>query len=442
MVLNDNEMSISRNVGALVKHLGFMRATKEYRETRDHVQDFLEQRGKIGESAVNLGRNLKDSLKQLVIPNAMIFEQLGILCTAPIDGHDIHALRETLASVLEADGPVLVHVVTKKGHGYAPAEADPETFHGVPREGYELWFSLLDGELREAERDPDVVGITAAMKGGTGLTKLGEKFPDRCIDAGIAEENAVGMAAGLAFGGKKPVVAIYSTFMQRAIDQMILDNVLSCNDVVFALDRAGLVGDDGPTHHGVFDLVYARMMPGMRVFAPADEAELVHGLHTALALGGPFCLRYPRGAAEGVPLPDSPEVLEPGVARRLREGEDVAILALGRMVGHALAAADILAESGIEARVVDLRWAKPLDRKAIKNAAKTKLVVTVEEGVVTGGVGEGVLEILSEMGEATSTLVMGIPDRFVGQGKVDQLFKEIELDAEGIARRVKQKLQS
>ena len=455
IILNDNEMSISRNVGALVKHLGFMRATKEYRETRDHVQDFLEQRGKIGESAVNLGRNLKDSLKQLVIPNAMIFEQLGILCTAPIDGHDIHALRETLASVLEADGPVLVHVVTKKGHGYAPAEADPETFHGVgPYDiesgalkkktgGAPSWTSVFgEALLREAEQDPDVVGITAAMKGGTGLTKLGEKFPDRCIDAGIAEENAVGMAAGLAFGGKKPVVAIYSTFMQRAIDQMILDNVLSRNDVVFALDRAGLVGDDGPTHHGVFDLVYARMMPGMRVFAPADEAELVHGLHTALALGGPFCLRYPRGASEGVPLPDSPEVLEPGVARRLREGEDVAILALGRMAGHALAAADILAESGIEARVVDLRWAKPLDRKAIKNAAKTKLVVTVEEGVVTGGVGEGILEILSEMGEATPTLVMGIPDRFVGQGKVDQLFKEIELDAEGIARRIKQKLQS
>ena len=193
--------------------------------------------------------------------------------------------------------------------------------------------------------------------------------------------------------------------------------MLSRNDVVFALDRAGLVGDDGPTHHGVFDLVYARMMPGMRVFAPADEAELVHGLHTALALGGPFCLRYPRGAAEGVPLPDSPEVLEPGVARRLREGEDVAILALGRMAGHALAAADILAESGIEARVVDLRWAKPLDRKAIKNAAKTKLVVTVEEGVVTGGVGEGILEILSEMGEATPTLVHGHSGPFCRTGQ-------------------------
>ena len=453
IILNDNEMSISRNVGALMKHLGFIRATKEYRETRDHVQDFLEQHGKLGEGMVNFGRSMKDSLKQFVVPNAMIFEQLGIVCTAPIDGHNIHTLRETLSSVLRADGPVLVHVVTKKGHGYGPAEADPETFHGVgpydiptgkqlKKSGGAPSYTNVFGEalVREAEANPDVVGITAAMKGGTGLTKLGERFPDRCIDAGIAEENAVGMAAGLAVGGKKPVVAIYSTFMQRAIDQMIIDNAITNDDVVFCLDRAGLVGDDGPTHHGVFDLVYARMVPGMQVLAPSDEAELVNGLHTALALGGPFTIRYPRGAAEGVPLPDEPEVMEPGVARRVREGSDVAILAFGRMVGQAARAAELLAEDGIEARVVDMRWAKPLDRTAIKNAAQTKLVVTIEEGVVCGGAGEGVLEVLSELGLAASTLVLGIPDRFVGQGKVDLLFKEIGLDPEGIASRIREKL--
>ena len=210
--------------------------------------------------------------------------------------------------------------------------------------------------------------------------------------------------------------------------------------MVFCLDRAGLVGDDGPTHHGVFDLVYARMVPGMRVLAPSDEAELVNGLHTALALGGPFAIRYPRGAAEGVPLPDEPEVMEPGVARRVREGSDVAILAFGRMVGQAARAAELLAEDGIEARVVDMRWAKPLDRTAIKNAAQTKLVVTIEEGVVCGGAGEGVLEVLSELGLAAPTLVLGIPDRFVGQGKVDLLFKEIGLDPEGIASRIREKL--
>ncbi len=453
IILNDNEMSISRNVGALMKHLGFIRATKEYRETRDHVQDFLEQRGKLGEGMVNFGRSMKDSLKQFVVPNAMIFEQLGIVCTTPIDGHNIHTLRETLKSVLQADGPVLVHVVTKKGHGYGPAEADPETFHGVgPYDiptgkqlkksgGAPSYTSVFEDALvREAEANPDVVGITAAMKGGTGLTKLGERFPERCIDAGIAEENAVGMAAGLAVGGKKPVVAIYSTFMQRAIDQMIIDNAITDDDVVFCLDRAGLVGDDGPTHHGVFDLVYARMVPGMRVLAPSDEAELVNGLHTALALGGPFTIRYPRGAAEGVPLPEEPELMEPGVARRVREGSDVAILAFGRMVGQAARAAELLAEDGIEARVVDMRWAKPLDRTAIKNAAQTKLVVTVEEGVVSGGVGEGVLETLSELECSVPTLVLGIPDRFVGQGKVDMLFKEIGLDPEGIASRIREKL--
>ena len=453
IILNDNEMSISRNVGALMKHLGFIRATKEYRETRDHVQDFLEQHGKLGEGMVNFGRSMKDSLKQFVVPNAMIFEQLGIVCTAPIDGHNIHTLRETLSSVLRADGPVLVHVVTKKGHGYGPAEADPETFHGVgpydiptgkqlKKSGGAPSYTNVFGEalVREAEANPDVVGITAAMKGGTGLTKLGERFPDRCIDAGIAEENAVGMAAGLAVGGKKPVVAIYSTFMQRAIDQMIIDNAITNDNVVFCLDRAGLVGDDGPTHHGVFDLVYARMVPGMRVLAPSDEAELVNGLHTALALGGPFAIRYPRGAAEGVPLPDEPEVMEPGVARRVREGSDVAILAFGRMVGQAARAAELLAEDGIEARVVDMRWAKPLDRTAIKNAAQTKLVVTIEEGVVCGGAGEGVLEVLSELGLAVPTLVLGIPDRFVGQGKVDLLFKEIGLDPEGIASRIREEL--
>lgn len=453
IILNDNEMSISRNVGALMKHLGFIRATKEYRETRDHVQDFLEQHGKLGEGMVNFGRSMKDSLKQFVVPNAMIFEQLGIVCTAPIDGHNIHTLRETLSSVLRADGPVLVHVVTKKGHGYGPAEADPETFHGVgpydiptgkqlKKSGGAPSYTNVFGEalVHEAEANPDVVGITAAMKGGTGLTKLGERFPDRCIDAGIAEENAVGMAAGLAVGGKKPVVAIYSTFMQRAIDQMIIDNAITNDNVVFCLDRAGLVGDDGPTHHGVFDLVYARMVPGMRVLAPSDEAELVNGLHTALALGGPFAIRYPRGAAEGVPLPEEPEVMEPGVARRVREGSDVAILAFGRMVGQAARAAELLAEDGIEARVVDMRWAKPLDHTAIKNAAQTKLVVTIEEGVVCGGAGEGVLEVLSELGLAVPTLVLGIPDRFVGQGKVDLLFKEIGLDPEGIASRIREEL--
>lgn len=453
IILNDNEMSISRNVGALVKHLGFIRATKEYRETRDRVQDVLEQHGRFGHSLVDWGRNIKESLKQFVLPNTMIFEQLGIVCTAPIDGHDIAAIRDTLENVLSADGPVLMHVVTKKGAGYEPARHCPEKFHGVGP------FDIETGELKkkaggnpaytkvfgqalvdEAAHNEDIVAMTAAMKDGTGLAPFSETYPDRFIDVGIAEGHGLGMASGLALGGKKPVVAIYSTFMQRAIDQMIVNNALPDLDVVFCLDRAGLVGDDGPTHHGVFDLVYTRMIPNLKVLTPSNEAELVNALHTALALGGPFAIRYPRGEGEGVALPQSPSTLELGKSTTVRLGKDVAILAFGRMVNIAQSAADILAQSGIEARVVDMRWAKPLDQDAIKKAAKTGLVVTVEEGVITGGVGEGVLEVMAHNHVSAPCLTLGIPDRFVDQGKVDLLLHEIGLDAEGVAASIQKAL--
>ncbi|MEG0027147.1 MAG: 1-deoxy-D-xylulose-5-phosphate synthase [Raoultibacter sp.] len=452
IILNDNEMSISRNVGALVKHLGFMRATKEYRQTRDYVQDVLEQHGRFGHSLVDWGRNIKESLKQFVLPNTMIFEQLGIMCTAPVDGHDITALRDTLKNVLQADGPVLMHVVTKKGIGYEPARTSPEIFHGVGPYDIETGvvkkkpgnpaYTKVFGQalLREAAANEDIVAITAAMKDGTGLAPFAEAYPQRFIDVGIAEGHGLGFASGLALGGKKPVVAIYSTFMQRAIDQMIVNNALSDLDVVFCLDRAGLVGDDGPTHHGVFDLVYTRMIPYFKVLTPSNEAELVNALHTALALGGPFAIRYPRGAGEGVPLPEQAQVFELGKSTTVRPGKDVAILAFGRMVNNALKAADILAEAGIEARVVDMRWAKPLDQNAIKKAAKTNLVVTIEEGVITGGVGEAVLEVMARNQIRASSLTLGIPDRFIDQGKVELLLHDIGLDAEGIAASIQEAL--
>ena len=255
----------------------------------------------------------------------------------------------------------------------------------------------------------------------------------RCVQA-------VGMAAGLSSGGKKPVVALYSTFMQRAVDQMIIDVALPEANVVFAFDRAGLVGDDGPTHHGVFDMVYTRMVPNMRVLAPSDEAELVHALHTALILEGPVSLRYPRGEAEGAPLPDVPEILEVGKSRTVREGDDVALLAFGRMVGQARAAAELLSAEGIECRVVDMRWVKPLDEEAIAAAAVCRLVVTVEEGVIAGGAGEGVLEVLARQGATTAAVTLGIPDRFIGQGPVSQLFADLGLNAEGIAATVREAL--
>ena len=453
IILNDNEMSISRNVGALMKHLGYMRATPQYRQTRDSVQEALESSGAFGSALANFGRNVKESMKQFVIPRSMIFEQLGILCTAPIDGHDIGLLKETLASVMNTDVPVLVHVVTRKGAGYAPAVQNPEKFHGIAP------FDIATGDVKkkaasapsytsvfgkalaaEARRDERIVAITAAMKGGTGLDAFAEEFPDRFVDAGIAEEHAVGLASGLATGGKKPVVAIYSTFLQRAIDQVIINNALPDLDVVFAIDRAGIVGEDGPTHHGMFDLAYMRMIPHMRMLAPSNEAELVHALHTALALGGPFAIRYPRGAAEGVALPDEPQVLEEGKARVVREGDDVAILAFGRMVPRAEAAAELLSENGIEARVVDMRWVKPLDVEEIARAAQTKLVVTVEGGIISGGVGEAVLGELARQGLAVPALTLGIPDTFVPQGSTNQLLHDLGLDAEGIAASVQERL--
>lgn len=453
IILNDNEMSISRNVGALMRHLGFMRASTQYRSARDSVQEMLENTGRVGQGLVSFGRNIKESMKQFVIPRSMIFEQLGILCTAPIDGHDIGAIKETLNTVLATDGPVLMHVVTQKGAGYKPAEDAPEVFHGVAP------FEVRTGQVKkkatsipkytdvfsgaivaQAAHNEDIVAITAAMKDGTGLSAFAEAYPERFIDVGIAEEHAIGMAAGLAAGGKKPVVAIYSTFMQRAIDQMIVDNALGDLDVVFCLDRGGLVGDDGPTHHGVFDLVYTRMVPNMKVLAPSNEAELVNALHTALTLSGPFSIRYPRGEAEGVEIPSDPVVLEEGKATVVREGSDIAILAFGRMVNAALKAAELLEKEGVQARVVDMRWVKPLDIHAIKDAAKTDLVVTIEEGMISGGVGEGVLEELSCMGLSTPTLTLGIPDTFVGQGKMDLLLKDLNLDPEGIARSIQEKL--
>ncbi len=453
IILNDNEMSISRNVGALMKHLGNIRANNHYREAREGLQEAMETGGPVARGLLSFGRNMKESFKQMVIPHSMIFEALGIVCTHPVDGHNIAELRDILSLVLEMDGPALVHVVTRKGEGYEPARRDPERFHGTSpydiatgaarkgRAAHPTYTEVFGAALAdEAAHDENVVAITAAMTGGTGLKTFAREFPARFVDVGIAEEQAVGMAAGLAFGGKKPVVALYSTFMQRAVDQMIIDVSLAEANVVFALDRAGLVGDDGPTHHGTFDMVYTRMVPHMRVLAPSDEAELVHALHTALALPGPVALRYPRGEGAGAPLPERPEMLVEGRARVVREGDDAALLAFGRMVGQAQAAAELLAAEGMSVRVVDMRWVKPLDEEAIAAAAATGAVVTVEEGVVAGGAGQGVLEVLARQRSQARAITLGIPDAFVTQGPVSQLFADLGLDGKGIAATVRSAL--
>lgn len=452
IILNDNEMSISKNVGALMKHLGNIRATHSYRDTREFVQERLESGGRMSNAIAEFGKRMKDSTKHMFIPHAMIYEQLGIVCTAPIDGHDIHELRETLKLVLDMDAPVMMHVITKKGAGYVPAEREPERFHGLgpydpvtgkakpkgdcPPTYTEVFGSTL---VEEAKADPNIVAITAAMEGGTGLKEFHRLFPDRFIDVGIAEEHAVGMASGLAAAGKHPVVALYSTFMQRAIDQMIVDASLPDLNVMFAIDRAGIVGDDGPTHHGIFDISYLRMVPNMRILVPSDEAELAHAVHTALRLEDPVSVRYPRGCGVGVEM-GSPCELEVGRSRILREGSDVSILAFGRIAHSALAAAQLLEGSGVSAEVVDMRWVKPIDADAIRRAGSKKLVVTVEEGCIAGGAGEAVLQELSDMGIEVPTLTLGIPDRFIMQGNTDLLLEGIGLHPEGIAASILQKL--
>ncbi len=446
IILNDNEMSISRNVGAMAKHLGSLRVSAYYQKNRDSMQDFMESIGPAGKAMVKIGKSAKDSLKQFVVPDTMLFEQLGIVCSPPINGHDMPRLRSEIKRALESKSPVLLHVITKKGAGYPPAEQNPSKFHGVGP--YDIKTGELNKKqqgvltytqafskalLKEASNNEKIVAVTAAMLDGTGLRPFIEKYPERTFDVGIAEGHALGMASGLALGGLKPVVAIYSTFMQRAIDQLIINNALANLDVVFAIDRAGLVGDDGPTHHGVFDLVYLRMIPHFKVLAPADEAELASALHTALRIEGPVALRYPRGEACGVPLPDEPEIFEEGISRCIREGSDVAILSFGHMLSSALDAAELLDKQGISVRVVDMRWVKPLDVSAIRAAASTRLIVTLEEGVIEGGVGEEVLEILVQEKLHSNIVNLGIPDAFIEQGKVDYLFRDLGLDGQGVA---------
>lgn len=452
IVLNDNGMSIAPNVGALARHFGSLRSSNAYRDRRDFLMRRLANAGPTTRAAMAFMNSAKGSVKHLLLPeSSMVFEQLGITCLAPVDGHDIAALRHALRNALDSHGPTLVHVITRKGKGYAPAEQTPQLFHGVgpfdPETGEvrtpvattptytEVFGTTMLEEAREDER---VIAITAGMEGGTGLASFARDFPERFIDVGISEEHAVGLASGLAAGGTKPVVAIYSTFLQRGIDQAIVDVALANQNVVLCIDRAGIVGEDGVTHQGTFDIVYMRMIPNMRVLCPSDGLELESAIHTALALGGPFAIRYPKGACPLLAAQDEPQLFELGASRTLVQGDDLAILAFGSMVASALEAARLLSQEGVEARVVDMRWAKPLDVSAIRSAARTPLVVTVEEGAIAGGVGQGVLGILAEEGLLVDVLTLGIPDAFVPLGTREELLCELGLDGAGIAASIQE----
>ena len=468
IVVNDNGMSISPNVGALSRYFTRIRMNPRLHKAREDVEESLTKLpAGIGERIERLGPIVKESLKAYWAPG-LFWEELDIAYIGVIDGHDVAALREAIGEALEAERPVVVHCATVKGKGFAPAEEG-----GL--EGMERWHaakpaSIVNGApapkpaatsaatgkaeakppqytqvfgnalVAEARRDDRVVGITAAMNTGTGLDVLQRELPDRYHDVGIAEQHAVLFAAGLALQGAKPVTAVYSTFLQRGFDQIVHDVCLQDLDVVFAMDRAGLVGDDGPTHHGAFDVSYLRCLPNMTLMAPRDEARLVDMLHTAIAHDGPVALRYPRGEAEGVALPERPQSIEIGRGELLREGERVALLGYGYGVSVALGAADLLAgEHGLEATVADARFAKPLDAELVERlAAEHDVLVTVEENVLAGGFGAGVLEHLADadlLGDVR-VLRFGLPDRYVTHGKPALLREEVGLTPAAVAERV------
>ena len=461
VVLNDNGMSISPNVGALSRYFNRVRLDPTLWKAREGVEERLTKLpGGIGAAFERLGPQLKESVKALWQPG-LLWEELDWAYMGVIDGHDVRALRSALRAAFEAERPVVVHVATVKGKGFAPAEegglegmekwhaAKPNSIAGrrpapsapKPAAAGAPQYTEVFGRalVREAERDGRVVGITAAMNSGTGLSHLQKALPERYFDVGIAEQQAVLFAAGLALQGMRPVAAIYSTFLQRAFDQIVHDVCLQSLPVVFCLDRAGLVGDDGPTHHGAFDIAYLRPLPNITLMAPRDEAMLVHMLHTALAHeAGPVAVRYPRGEAVGVPLPEAPRALRIGTGEILREGGRVALVGYGTGVQQALGAAELLGERGLDVTVADARFAKPLDAGLLAQlAAEHDLLVTIEEGVLAGGFGTAVWECLSDgPAAATRLLRIGLPDRYVTHGSPKLLHEEVGFTPARIAQRI------
>jgi 1-deoxy-D-xylulose-5-phosphate synthase len=461
VILNDNGMSISPNVGALSRYFNRVRLDPGLWKAREGVEEKLTKLpGGIGAAFERLGPQLKESVKALWQPG-LLWEELDWAYMGVIDGHDVRALRGALRAAFEAERPVVLHVATVKGKGFAPAEEGGlegmEAWHAAkpnsiadrrpapskpkPAAAAAPQYTAVFGEalVREAERDERVVGITAAMNSGTGLSLLQKAMPDRYFDVGIAEQQAVLFASGLALQGMRPVAAIYSTFLQRAYDQIVHDVCLQSLPVTFCMDRAGLVGDDGPTHHGVFDIAYLRPLPNITLMAPRDEAMLVHMLRTALELGsGPAAIRYPRGEAVGVAIPQTPELIPIGTGELLREGERVALLGYGTGVQKALGAAELLAERGLDVTVADARFAKPLDTGLIAQlAAEHDLLVTLEEGVLQGGFGTAVWEALAEGPAARARILrIGLPDRYVTHGAPKLLHDEVGFTPERIAERI------
>lgn len=454
VILNDNSMSIAPNVGALSGHLSRLRTDPKYVRFRDDMARLVRSIPALGPSVANAFERFKDSLKQLVIPG-IFFEEMGFTYLGPIDGHDLHAVESALQQAKQLNKPVLIHAVTVKGKGYEPAEGDPYAFHGTGPFKLETGEALkkkaaapsysavfADTLVQLAKQDPRVVAITAAMPDGTGLERFRKVFPRRMFDVGIAEQHAVTYAAGMACSGLRPFVAIYSTFLQRAYDQVIHDVAIQNLPVTFCLDRAGIVGADGETHQGAFDIAYLRAIPNMVVAAPKDENELRHLLKTALVHDGPFAVRYPRDPGFGVELDETLRPIPIGEAELLREGKDVALLAVGHFAYRALEAAEKLSRDGISAAVVNVRYIKPLDRALLKQVlGSVQAAVTIEEGVLAGGFGSAVLELLADAGMTGLRVQrLGLPDAFVEHGDPEHFRAKFGLTVNGIYRAARRAL--
>lgn len=447
VILNDNQMSISRNVGGLSRHLGKLRVHPEYLDAKKCVHTMLE-RVPAGERIANRITETKDRIKYMVLPGGVLFEELGFRYMGPVDGHDMDSLLEAFAKAKSLKGPVLVHVQTVKGKGYGPAEKNPSVFHGVGKfdiktgipaqSGGPSWSSVFGNAMVNlGKTHPELVAITAAMEDGTGLGAFEKAYPGRFFDVGIAEQHAVSFAAGLAAAGLKPVFAVYSTFLQRAYDQIVHDVCMESLPVIFAIDRAGIVGADGETHQGVFDIAYLNHIPNMTILAPKDGKELENMLAQALSLNGPAAIRYPRGTA---PLPEeesSPLVY--GKSELLSDGEEFALLASGSMVPAALQAAEQLRALGKRPMVINARYLKPLDQESIRHAAACcSHIFTLEDHVVEGGFGSAVAAFVSEEGLNVRVHRLAFPDSYIPQGTQAELYKKYGLDADGITAKIRE----
>lgn len=448
IILNDNEMSITRNVGGMSSYLDHIRMAAPYTELKMGVTNALKKIPKVGDGMVDALHKTKSSIKQLVIPG-MLFENMGLTYLGPVDGHDMRQLGKVLQEAKRKQGPVLIHVLTEKGRGYEPAMRHPARFHGaapyeietgLPKSnGNPSYTDIFSTVMRKfGDREPDVVAVSAAMVPGTGLERFGNMFSDRLFDVGIAEEHAVTFAAGLALGGLRPVVAIYSSFLQRAIDQILHDVCMQNLPVVFAVDRAGLVGSDGETHHGCFDLSYLSMMPNMTVMAPKNKWELSDMMKFAIRQNGPVAIRYPRGEAY-TGLEEYRAPIEMGKAEVLEKGKEIAILAVGNMVRTAVQVTENLRKKGYEPTLVNMRFVKPLDTELLDIIKEDhSLIVTMEENVKSGGFGEQVMTYYGSRMHGPAVRIVAIEDRFVPHGSVEDLMRQQQMDSESVTERVLQ----